>query len=49
MGMTEAALGVDTENVSGALRLYEHCGYRPVQSGSIYRRPLSPAGLEALS
>jgi GNAT superfamily N-acetyltransferase len=47
MGMTEAALGVDTENVSGALRLYEHCGYRPVQSGSIYRKPVSPAALAA--
>ncbi len=40
-GMTEAALNVDTENVSGALRLYERCGFRPVQSGSVYRKPLS--------
>lgn len=31
-GMTEAALGVDTENTSGALRLYERCGFRPVVS-----------------
>ena len=38
-GMTEAALGVDTENTSGALRLYERCGFRPVRSGSIYRKP----------
>jgi mycothiol synthase len=38
-GMTEAALGVDTENVSGALRLYERCGFRPALSGSIYRKP----------
>ena len=30
-GMQEAALGVDTENVHGALRLYEGCGFRPVQ------------------
>jgi ribosomal protein S18 acetylase RimI-like enzyme len=39
-GMTEAALGVDTENVSGALRLYESCGFRPSKSGAVYRRPL---------
>ena len=37
-GMTEAALGVDTENISGALRLYERCGFRPERSGSIYRK-----------
>jgi ribosomal protein S18 acetylase RimI-like enzyme len=38
-GMTEAALGVDTENVSGALRLYERCGFRPARSGAVYRKP----------
>lgn len=26
-GMTEAALSVDTDNVSGALGLYEHLGF----------------------
>ncbi len=40
LGMTEAALGVDTENLSGALRLYESMGFRPVQRGSIYAKPL---------
>ena len=39
-GMTEAALGVDTENISGALRLFERCGFRPARSGAIYRKPL---------
>lgn len=39
-GMTEAALGVDTENVTGALHLYESCGFRPERSGAIYRKPL---------
>jgi len=39
-GMTEAALGVDTENISGALRLYERCGFRPARSGAVYRKPL---------
>jgi mycothiol synthase len=39
-GMTEAALGVDTENVSGALRVYEGCGFRPVSRTATYRKPL---------
>lgn len=39
-GMTEAALGVDTENVSGALRLYESVGFRPVSTATTYRRPV---------
>ena len=37
-GMTEAALGVDTENPSGALRLYESMGFRPVKRDSMYRK-----------
>ncbi|HKZ68658.1 MAG TPA: GNAT family N-acetyltransferase, partial [Anaerolineales bacterium] len=39
-GMTESALGVDTENLSGALRVYEDCGFRPVQRNTAYRKPL---------
>ncbi len=39
--MTEAALGVHIENISGALRLYERCGFRPVLSGAIYRKPFA--------
>jgi ribosomal protein S18 acetylase RimI-like enzyme len=39
-GMTEAALGVDTENISGALRLYEDCGFHPARSGAVYRKAL---------
>ncbi len=39
-GMTEAALGVDTENVSGALRVYEGCGFRPVTRSTTYRKSL---------
>ena len=39
-GMTEASLGVDTENPSGALHLYESCGFRPARSGAVYRKPL---------
>lgn len=40
MGMTETALGVDTENLSGALRVYQSCGYRQVKMGITYRKPL---------
>ena len=39
-GMHEAALGVDTENVSGALRLYEGVGFRPQQRFAAYRKKL---------
>jgi mycothiol synthase len=38
--MTEVALGVDTENVTGALRLYESCGYVAVSRFTTYRKPL---------
>ena len=40
MEMTETALGVDAENTSGALRVYESCGYRQVKKSIIYRKPL---------
>jgi ribosomal protein S18 acetylase RimI-like enzyme len=39
-GMTEGALGVDTQNVSGALRLYESVGFRPVSKSTTYRKPM---------
>jgi ribosomal protein S18 acetylase RimI-like enzyme len=38
-GMTEAALGVDTENVTGALRVYERCGFVPVSRTTTFRKP----------
>ncbi len=40
MGMTETALGVDTDNPSGALNLYQSVGYRQVQQYTTYRKPL---------
>ncbi len=40
-GMTEAGLGVDAENISGALHLYEGMGYRVVKRTTIYRKPLN--------
>jgi mycothiol synthase len=37
-----AGLGVDTENVTGALRLYEGLGFRPVRSRVSWTLDLSP-------
>jgi GNAT superfamily N-acetyltransferase len=39
-GMTESALFVDAENVSGATRLYEECGFRTVDQSISFRKPL---------
>ena len=39
-GMTEAALGVDAENPSGAMQLYQKMDFRIVKRGGIYRKPL---------
>lgn len=39
-GMTESALGADSENISGATRVYEDCGFRVVKRNAIYRKPL---------
>ena len=39
-GMTETAHGVDAQNPTGALQLYEGLGYRPVKTGYTYRKPL---------
>jgi mycothiol synthase len=38
--LDEAALGVDAENPSGALRLYESFGFRRHRTGIAYRKPL---------
>jgi len=37
-GMQWAVLGVDTENLTGALRLYEGAGFRPVKQGGVFRK-----------
>jgi mycothiol synthase len=37
-GMAEAALGVDAENVTGALRVYESMGFRRDRTGVAYRK-----------
>lgn len=41
MGMQEAALGVDRQNLSGALRLYESVGFRKVKQMAFYRKSLA--------
>ena len=40
LGMTEAALGVDTDNPSGALRLYTSVGFEPAHKDIVYDKPL---------
>lgn len=40
LGMTQTALGVDAQNPSGALQLYESMGYEVVHHGTFYRKPL---------
>jgi mycothiol synthase len=42
-GMTTAVLGVDAENPSGALGLYERIGFAVESRGSAYRRPMEAA------
>jgi len=42
-GMDHAALGVDTDNLTGALRVYESMGFRPVARETAYQKPLWPS------
>ena len=39
-GQTEVTLGVDAENISGALRLYETVGFRQIDHGIVFTKPL---------
>lgn len=41
-GIETAALGVDADNPSGALRLYESCGFTVVERGTAWQRRLEP-------
>jgi mycothiol synthase len=43
-GMTESALGVDSENLSGATKVYEDCGFRVVKRTTVYRKPFLMTG-----
>jgi len=40
VGMTESALVADSDNPSGATRLYESCGFQIVKCDTIYRKPI---------
>ncbi|MFV1858963.1 MAG: GNAT family N-acetyltransferase [Anaerolineales bacterium] len=40
LGMEQAALSVDTQNLSGAFRLYESMGFEKVKRWTDYRKPL---------
>ena len=40
MGMEDTALGVDTQNPSGAKRLYESVGYKEIKRQTTYRKAL---------
>ena len=42
MGMEETALGVDTQNPSGALRLYESVGYRAGRCHTFFNKEMEP-------
>ncbi len=43
--MTEAMLGVDSQNPTGALGLYEGLGFVVHSRGTTYRRPLDGSPL----
>jgi GNAT superfamily N-acetyltransferase len=40
-GMTEAALGVDAENPSGAVHLYQKTGFKVHKKSATYRKPMN--------
>ncbi|CAN7611732.1 GNAT family N-acetyltransferase [Acidovorax sp. LjRoot129] len=46
-GMQESGLGVDSENASGALRVYEDCGFVVEQRNCVFRKPLDLGGTHA--
>ncbi len=39
-GLDYAALGVDTENTTGALQLYERLGFKPIKRSIIFAKPV---------
>jgi GNAT superfamily N-acetyltransferase len=43
-GMNESALGVDSQNLSGANRVYEDCGFVVARRNCVYRKPLEVGG-----
>jgi ribosomal protein S18 acetylase RimI-like enzyme len=43
-GMASAGLGVDADNPTGALRLYEECGFEVEFRSAAYRKPFEAGG-----
>ncbi|SFM75734.1 GNAT family N-acetyltransferase [Variovorax sp. OV329] len=41
-GMTESHLGVDSDSLTGAVSVYEDCGFRVTKRNTTYRKPLVP-------
>jgi hypothetical protein len=39
-GMTEAALGVDADSLTGALDVYKSMGFEVVRREAVYRKPM---------
>jgi ribosomal protein S18 acetylase RimI-like enzyme len=39
-GLQHTMLGVDTENLSGALRVYEHVGFKPIKRFTHFEKRL---------
>lgn len=48
LGLEEAALGADAENLSGAVRVYETLGFRRIRTAASYRKPMAeqPGGAD---
>ena len=46
-GLTEAALGADAENLTGAVRVYEALGFRRVRTSASYRKAIGPSLMES--
>jgi mycothiol synthase len=44
-GMDQAVLGVDSQNETGALRLYERMGFRELSRETQWRRPFQPSAI----
>lgn len=42
LGLEEAALGADAENLTGAVRLYESLGFGRIRTAANYRKPVDP-------
>ena len=40
-GMQDSSLGVDSQNLDGANRIYRDCGFAVTQRNSIYRKPIT--------